>query len=80
MELAIRGAVMMKITTSTSITSTRGVTLMSLKGCGPSRRSSRPNAMTMPACGRAPHPRRAPLLAIALQSRKPVAVHPATPS
>jgi hypothetical protein len=30
-----QGAVMMKITTSTSITSTSGVTLMSLMGCGP---------------------------------------------
>src|SRR5690606_40476186 len=44
-ELASSGAVMMKITTSTSITSTSGVTLMSLMGSLPLVRSSLPNAM-----------------------------------
>lgn len=39
------GAVRMKITTSTSITSTSGVTLMSLMGSAPLVRSRQPNAM-----------------------------------
>jgi hypothetical protein len=44
--LAISGAVMMKITSSTSITSMSGVMLMSLMGCEPGLRSSRPKAMS----------------------------------
>src|SRR5436305_5350288 len=41
----ISGAVIMKMTSSTSITSISGVMLMSLIGCAPGLRSSRPNAM-----------------------------------
>jgi hypothetical protein len=41
-----RGAVMMKITSSTSMTSTSGVVLISAMGCGePPRESNPPNAM-----------------------------------
>jgi len=41
----ISGAVIMKITSSTSITSINGVMLMSLIGAGPVLRSKRPKAM-----------------------------------
>ena len=41
----ISGAVIMKMTSSTSMTSISGVMLMSLIGCAPGVRSSRPKAM-----------------------------------
>src|SRR5437870_10782832 len=47
----ISGAVIMKITSSTSITSISGVMLMSLIGCGPVVRSRRPNAISVSASG-----------------------------
>ena len=43
--LTINGAVMMKMTSKTIITSTKGVTLMSLMGVWPGVRSKRPKAI-----------------------------------
>ena len=43
----ISGAVIMKITSSTSITSISGVMLMSLIGCAPGVRSRRPKAIAL---------------------------------
>ncbi|MNQ09772.1 hypothetical protein D3C85_225930 [compost metagenome] len=49
-ELAISGAVMMKITSSTSITSTSGVTLMSDSGrCPPAPMARPPPAALLPS-------------------------------
>ena len=45
MALVSNGAVRMKITSSTSMTSTKGVTLMSLKGLACEVLGKRPNAM-----------------------------------
>ena len=42
----ISGAVIMKMTSRTSITSISGVMLMSLIGCAPGLRSRRPKAMS----------------------------------
>ncbi len=44
----ISGAAIMKITSSTSITSISGVMLMSLMGCDEGLRSRRPKAMQLP--------------------------------
>jgi len=49
--VVISGAVMMKITSSTSITSMSGVMLMSLIGCEAGLRSRRPNAMMRAVSG-----------------------------
>jgi len=53
-ECVMRGAVMMKITRSTSITSTSGVVLISDIGCCVPRCSKPPNAMVSGASGQLP--------------------------